>query len=950
MGRESKIYRVFLSSTSKDLEEHRDRVQNALERMNFQTSRMEVFGARPKAPLSECRRLAAEADLLVVVVAYRYGWIPSPEKGGDGKKSITRFEVEAAEAAGKPVFAFLVDEDAPWTGEREQDRLGEDSSDEEMAAIRSAIRELKQFKKHLSEQLREIFTSPDDLAIKVTTSLSTWLQEKGEKVTQLDAYLRDLLSQTDHFEIRGVARESRGSEALRPRIENLYIPLRCRDVDSFGRGDIELTQILSRSQRILIEGQPGAGKSTFLRLVACMLARDLLGQPYKANETWRQHYLGFDDKVPPLPILLRLSLLVDLLPTLEGPDDRGRLLDLFAQTCRDAKVNFERDFWKDKLERGEALLLLDGLDEIADLSLRERVFIIFADAEKSWKSQIVVASRPFRTEELRALKFLATTVERFRKEEIQRFLTAWVTALYEENHTKALSGQAERYRQVLQEAILSRPAVRQLADNPVMLTSLCVVHYNDGRLPEARALVYGSVIDWLLRSREKKREAELGLNVAFAADVLTRLSLELLLDGKKAVFNLQEAARIVSPAFARERPRTAAASLTKEAERWLLFECENSGVLEELAGHRLRFWHLTFEEYLAAKELARNESGQKLIEQQLDNPQWAETIELYTTCLFQLFGAERVDHFLQKMITVPQASSLAKVARAVGLFGRLLPAAEACGYKPSSLLNQRFSQLSRDVMAIFGHESAATVHLGLRIEVAEALGRAGDPRLRPNIDNFLSITGTDLLLSRYPVTVAEYSLYMENGGYSDSRFWDVEGWERKTSETWTAPKDWRNQLKTPNKPVVGVSWFEAASYCRWLAELTNRPIRLPLGTEWLAAARNANGEYPWGNRIPNSLLANFADSQLGSATPVGIYPAGAGPFGHLDLAGNVWEWCADELGNSNHPLRGGSFKHNPDFLRSAYYFGSRAATRDHDIGFRLAAEPTGSRATSRSSK
>ncbi len=81
MGRESKVYRVFLSSTSTDLEEYRKQVQHALERMSFQTTRMEAFVAKPETPLKECVRLAAEADLLVVIVAHRYGWVPTTEEG-----------------------------------------------------------------------------------------------------------------------------------------------------------------------------------------------------------------------------------------------------------------------------------------------------------------------------------------------------------------------------------------------------------------------------------------------------------------------------------------------------------------------------------------------------------------------------------------------------------------------------------------------------------------------------------------------------------------------------------------------------------------------------------------------------------------------------------------------------------------------------------------------------
>ncbi len=85
--------RIFLSSTAEDLTEHRARVARTIERLRQQPIRMETFGARPGAPLVECRELARQADAVVICVAYRYGSVPGAEQGGDGEKSITWHEV-----------------------------------------------------------------------------------------------------------------------------------------------------------------------------------------------------------------------------------------------------------------------------------------------------------------------------------------------------------------------------------------------------------------------------------------------------------------------------------------------------------------------------------------------------------------------------------------------------------------------------------------------------------------------------------------------------------------------------------------------------------------------------------------------------------------------------------------------------------------------------------------
>ena len=171
--------------------------------------------------------------------------------------------------------------------------------------------------------------------------------------------------------------------------------------------------------------------------------------------------------------------------------------------------------------------------------------------------------------------------------------------------------------------------------------------------------------------------------------------------------------------------------------------------------------------------------------------------------------------------------------------------------------------------------------------------------------------------------MAEYNCFIENNGYRDSQYWEDEWWGVKEKQGWTVPKDWDEQLGHQNRPVTGVSWYEAGAYCNWLTVRTNLSYRLPREKEWENAAINPNGEYPWGDDEPNPDLLNF-DKNVSVPTPVGIYPAGAAPGGHLDMSGNVWEWNWDlyEEGGTDRMIRGGGWRGVERNCRSAirYYF------------------------------
>lgn len=219
---------------------------------------------------------------------------------------------------------------------------------------------------------------------------------------------------------------------------------------------------------------------------------------------------------------------------------------------------------------------------------------------------------------------------------------------------------------------------------------------------------------------------------------------------------------------------------------------------------------------------------------------------------------------------------------------------------------------------------------------------------------------TDFNIMRYPVTNAQYHVFVEATGHRAPLYW---------------PKS-----DLADHPVVGVSLEDVLAFCRWAVQVTGLRLRLPTEPEWEKAARGQEGRlYPWGDEWQAG-RCNSQESKSGGTCPVRQYPQDCGPYGVAGMAGNVQEWCLSLFGPypydpgdgrevllssladaslmpqfyetgcvadplrveaslGKQVLRGGSWRESKHQSRCAYRSWAAPMHRSDDTGFRCCYEP-----------
>ena len=673
-----------------------------------------------------------------------------------------------------------------------------------------------------------------------------------------------------------------------------------------------LEEGVSKYACIILLGSPGSGKTTALEMISLQLARIGLGSDRDARGL--------------LPVPLRLS-----------EYEPGMSVEDFI--IQGLSGSLAGDHWDAAalaanlhgyLNEGRMFFLFDALNEMPREGYSERVSQLrqFIDRWQSVGNRFIVSCRVLDySEELQGLQRIE--ILPLDDVQIQRFVLTEITSadrtcevlwnLFLENqasddNNRILASLESELRraglmpqlEALTEALNpqsggNHSGLVDMARNPYLLTVIIDVFLDQGRLSLDRSGLMESFVGIQMNWARSKTPPNEWLDATVQQESLAVLAFEIQLRAGFGTLVKSDQVKAVMPQTVLTDPRWPPVPAPPDR---ILELAANANIIEMPSDRsNVRFYHQLLQEYFAARSLLKRDFvsldelwrwpwlreempavGERGVYDPLPPPPntgWEETIVLAA----ELASAAHPELLQQVLATNPVLAGRCLVESQISVAPAIREAV---------------------VAALLQTIGDATISLRVRIAAGDVLGRLGDPRLGSLLaipkhrvqvgdrehDATYDIDVPEYLIGMFPVTNSEYSRFIESGGYDDRRWWTNAGWQWKGDTS--LPEEWGNRwYNAPSYPCVGITWYEAFAYCRWLSAELGKTVRLPTEVEWeIAAGGGDRRRYPWGDEFDAYRLnIRLGPEFVNRTTPVGIYPEGKSPYGLLDCAGQVWEWC-----------------------------------------------------------
>ena len=404
-----------------------------------------------------------------------------------------------------------------------------------------------------------------------------------------------------------------------------------------------LEGVLKENSRMVVLGDPGSGKTTFLKFLALTFAK---GKGYSTRK------LDIDKEF--LPILVPIKAYADgLQQDLSLP-----LGDYISQYYRGLEFPNLSELFKHELDVGNCLILLDGLDEVVSAGDRKLIVERIENFVRRYpNNHYVVTSRIAGYEKARLNSQFAHFVTlRFEEEEIEEFVRKWCYA-FETTTGEAFDAKRRASEQAneLLKVIMNTPSVKRLAANPLLLTIIALIFYLGAKLPNRRVELYQLCIETLAETWNRARSLSgrpvdvlLGdrqLDERYVVKILSPIAFRLHEQSPAGVMSREKLEEQLIEYFCdyEQFPRGKAEQLSADFVELIR---EQSGILMETGHQMFGFMHQTFEEYLAARYLAGKRKVLEVIGEKLHNPNWREVILLAAGSL----EGEIADDFVREIL------------------------------------------------------------------------------------------------------------------------------------------------------------------------------------------------------------------------------------------------------------------------------------------------------------
>lgn len=758
-----------------------------------------------------------------------------------------------------------------------------------------------------------------------------------------------------------------------------------------------LADVLAQNERFLLLGPPGSGKTTLLRHAALAFAEGLAEEELDWQGT------------PLLPIFVRLrnfgTFLAGRRDAFPSPAPGALTAYLDNYFRKEYRLALTPDFFDRRLKEGKCLVLLDGLDEATEeRSEVARQVNAFIKHYRRKGNRFGMASRPrgFETVEihLRPISLSVYNVDPLRVDGIQQLIRK-LLSLIESNPR-----QLDRDSGGLMRAILASRELLKIASIPLFCTALLLVYkYHGAELPHRRVDAFQEIVDlllgfWKAQEQELARAGDLAahdgteahyndLRSAVAAKKrrLGYLAYQMQITRETEISTGHAIAFLKE--YLQETEHKNLSIATTWATNFLINSHERSGLLVEVEPGIYGFTHQGFREYLAATAMANLREGEFVhaVLQHLDDDWWEEVIILACASseLPDAWRGLMIQEILGAGEPLRHEGNMDAWLRHTLMAGRM--ARDMAGYLPGKdrrkieEILQETSTNSDLSISFRSDTSDALDELGV---LPEDLYKLAHIPTKNDVNEFW--TGI------YPVTNVQYRRFLESEDFSEPELWlpvpgfgiheypasndtafiDWSIWqdflqENRRPDGKIYPRYWEGEdsgITRRGVPVVGITWWEANSYCRWilrhweeLEEGSENPdlhptlIRLPSEVEWVLAAGGEvpKGRYVWDKEdtVTQSdadiiRRSNVSEARISRTTPVGMYPSGRSwPYRLFDLAGNVWEWQGSQFENNSgrrwSALRGGAWPFVGWHARVDGRIGVRPDLAVPYIGFRIVA-------------